>query len=446
MGSANDPPICEARNVSVAFGNHVVLENISLAVRSGEVLAILGPSGCGKSTLLRALVGLLRPTSGGVLAHGEPLRGIHSGIAIVFQNFALYPWLTVRQNVEVGLNKLKLEAADAQQRVTRCIDLVGLEGHEEAYPKELSGGMKQRVGIARALVREPELLCMDEPFSSLDVFTAESLRSEMYALWTGGQGASNSGRHPASLKSIVLITHLIEEAVFLADRIVIMGTKPGRIREIVQNNVPHPREYQSPEFLKMVGRIHNEIISEHLPDEALAPATAAVLELEPIPLVDVGEIVGLMEMVLDRSGRVNVFALHQLTHFDFGHTLSVIMAGEMLDFLDTPREIVVLTDLGRRFLSQDINARKTLFREQMLKLLLFRTLVERLEKAEEHELPREIVEEELVMHDAATSATASELFEKIVAWGRFGELLGYSSDTEMLRLIDLAAEMIIQDR
>ena len=330
------------------------------------------------------------------------------------------------------MNNLRLDLATAQERVTRCIDLVGLEGYEEAYPKELSGGMKQRVGIARALVREPELLFMDEPFSNLDVFTAESLRSETYSLWTGGQGEGQGGRRPTSLRSIVLITHIIEEAVFLADRIVIMGTRPGHIRQILPNHVPHPREYQAPEFLMMVGRIHNEIVSEHMPDEAPEVARCAGPELEPIPLVEVSEIIGLLEMVLDRRGRVNVFALDQETNFDFGHTLAVVMAGEMLDFLDTPREIVLLTDLGRRFLRQDINGRKAIFRDQLLKLPLFSTLVERLDKAEEHEIPRDVVEEELVIHGAATAATAGDLFEKVVAWGRFGELLGYSPDAEKL--------------
>src|SRR4051812_23722608 len=224
MSSVNESAICEAREVSVAFGDSKpVLERVSLAIHPGEVVAILGPSGCGKSTLLRTLVGLLRPTSGQVFAHGQPLGGIHSGVAIVFQSFALFPWLTVRQNVEVALNGLGLDPDLAAERVVRCIDLVGLEGHEEAYPKELSGGMKQRVGIARALAREPELLCMDEPFSALDVFTAESLRSEVYSLWTRRAAEGKDALQLAHLKGILMITHIIEEAVFLADRIVIMG-------------------------------------------------------------------------------------------------------------------------------------------------------------------------------------------------------------------------------
>src|SRR5450432_3547360 len=186
--ASNETPICEAKNVSVWFGedqnDKLVLRDVSLAVNSGEVVAILGPSGCGKSTLLRVLIGLLQPSKGNVLAHGQPLVGLHSGAALVFQNFALYPWLTVHQNIELALNGLDLSSEAGNARIARCIDMVGLEGYERAYPKELSGGMKQRVGFARALARGPELLCMDEPFSALDVFTAETLRTEVYRLWT----------------------------------------------------------------------------------------------------------------------------------------------------------------------------------------------------------------------------------------------------------------------
>src|SRR3954453_1312994 len=260
----NGSPICEAKDVSVAFGGEggagegrTVLENVSLAVCPGEVVAILGPSGCGKSTLLRVLVGLLQPTRGQVLAHGQPLEGVHPGIAIVFQNFALFPWLTVRQNVEVALNGLGLQPDGADRRVARCLEMVGLKGYDNAFPKELSGGMKQRVGIARALARGPELLCMDEPFSALDVFTAETLRSEVYRLWTGGAVQDGGGGAVTAVKSILMITHIIEEAVFLADRIVIMGTRPGHVRQIIANTLAHPRDYQSPQFLGMVQRIHD---------------------------------------------------------------------------------------------------------------------------------------------------------------------------------------------
>ncbi|HXG09409.1 MAG TPA: nitrate/sulfonate/bicarbonate ABC transporter ATP-binding protein [Gemmataceae bacterium] len=445
MPSTNNAPICEVEEVSVVFGpagSPPALEGVSLAVHPGEVVALLGPSGCGKSTLLRVLVGLLKPTRGQVRAYGKPLAGIHPGAAVVFQNFALFPWLTVKQNVEVALNGLDLDVAAAADRVARCIDMVGLEGHEEAYPRELSGGMKQRVGIARALAREPELLCMDEPFSALDVFTAESLRNEVYTLWTAARAEGGTGPRPTNLKSIVLITHLIEEALFLADRIVVMGARPGRIRQVVPNTVPHPREYQSPEFLRAVQHLHQVIVSEHLPDEpaGVAPPGARALVLEPIPFVSVSEIFGLMEVVHDHGGRMNVFELDQLTADDFGHTLAVVMGGEMLGFLDTPREYVVLTDLGKRLLHLDINGRKALFGEQLRRLGVFHRLLEMLHRAEDNQLPKDVVEEELVLHLPTRAKDVERLFETVVAWGRFGELFGYSPQTDMLHLFQPAGE------
>ena len=349
-------PICEARDLRICFGpdqSKVVLEKVSLAVSTGEVVAILGPSGCGKSTLLRALVGLIAPSSGEIFAHGRPLSGIHPGISIVFQNFALYPWLTVEQNIEIALNGLGLSPDAARKRVSRCVDLVGLQGHEEAYPKELSGGMKQRVGIARALARGPELLCMDEPFSALDVFTAESLRSEVYRLWTGGAVQEVDGSSVKPVKSILMITHIIEEAVFLADRIVIMGTRPGHVRQVIKNTIAHPRDYQSPEFLTMVTHIHDIIVKEHLPENVAVPAVEAGATVpEPLPCVSLGAVFGLMETLKSRGGKMDVFALDQLTDYDFGQTLAVVKAGEMFEFLDTPKNVVLLTELGRQYTKQ----------------------------------------------------------------------------------------------
>jgi NitT/TauT family transport system ATP-binding protein len=438
----NDSIISQAIDVSVSFGeegtsNHLlVLDKVSLAVRPGEVLAILGPSGCGKSTLLRAMVGLLKPTSGEVLAHGKPLVGIHPGVSLVFQNFALFPWLTVQENIGVALNGLGLDAAAGADRVKRCIDLVGLEGFEEAYPKELSGGMKQRVGIARALARGPELLCMDEPFSALDVFTAESLRSEVYRLWAGGPEGSTA-KLPFSLKSVVIITHLIDEAVFLADRIVVLASRPGRIRTIIENDVPHPREYQSPAFLRTVQKIHDVITKEHMPEPGAAdappPDVAGGLPMpEPLPHVNIGHLFGLMEVVLDHKGEMDVFALDQLTDYDFGHTLAVVKAGEMLDWLDTLKNVVVLTESGRKVLVGDINFRKTTFRDRIKTLGAFRFVTKLLEESPQRRLPKEIIEEELAIR--LTTENVEQLFQTLVAWGRFAELFGYSPDSETLYL------------
>lgn len=432
----NGSPIAEVVDVSMAFGDPegtnrlLVLEKISLAVRAGEVLAILGPSGSGKSTLLRIMIGLLRPSSGTVLVHGQPLVGIHPGVSLVFQNFALFPWLTVNDNIKLALNGLDLDPATAKDRVTRCIDVVGLEGFEEAYPKELSGGMKQRVGIARALARAPELLCMDEPCSALDVFTAESLRSEIYRMWSGGQS-----KLPFQPKSVVVITHHIEEAVFLADRIVVLGTRPGHIRTTIQNDVPHPREYQTPVFQRMVQRLHDVITKDQLPDvpeEAVVPVEApgTIPEPAPLPAVNLGHVFGLMEIVRDHGGQIDVFKLDQLTEYDFGHTIAVTKAGELLDFLDTPKNQVLLTDLGRRFLDADINGRKTIFRNQLLTLGTFRFVMHLLKEAKGNRLSKEIVEEELAVR--LTTEDVDKVFNTIVGWGRFAEIFGYDASSEEL--------------
>jgi NitT/TauT family transport system ATP-binding protein len=429
----NGSPIAEARGVSVSFGDRLVLKDISLAVQPGQVLAILGPSGCGKSTLLRALIGLLPPTEGQVLAHGQAMQGVHPGVSLVFQNFALLPWLTVQENISVALNGLGLSEEIGRKRVASCIDVVGLEGFEEAYPKELSGGMKQRVGIARALARRPELLCLDEPFSALDVLTAESLRSEVYRLWSGG-----GSKLPFSLKSVIIITHMIEEAVFLADRIVVMGARPGRIRQTILNDVPHPREYLSPPFSRLVQKLH-DIIAREDPNETGAESPAAdesdpasLLSPEPIPSVTPGQIFGLMEILRDHDGRMDVFNLDQLTEYDFGQTLAVIKAGEMLEFLDTPKNDVILTDLGRQFLEADVNGRKVLFRRQLEKLTTFRFVRQLLEEAQGHELTKEIVEEELCVR--LCTEDIPKLIEVIINWGRYAELFGYAPDAEKLYL------------
>lgn len=437
--SSNGTPIAEIRNVSLAYGDNdarrLVLEDITLAIDSGEVVAILGPSGCGKSTMLRILAGLLRPSSGQVMVHGRSLDGIHPGVAIVFQQFGLFPWMTVQENVRLALNGLGLAPAEGEQRVKTCIDLVGLDGFEEAYPKELSGGMKQRVGIARALARGPELLCMDEPFSSLDVFTAESLRSEVYRLWSGNAGGGKT-RLPAFLKSILIITHLIEEAVFLADRIVVMGARPGHIREVLRNDVPHPREYQSPVFLKMVRQLHDVITGEQLPEpppeQQAAVAAGQRLRLEPLPPVSVGEMQGLLEILRDHGGQMEVFEVDELTDYDFGHTLTVIKAAEMLELIDTPKNRVVLTDAGGRFLDGDVNQRKALFREQLKTLGTFRFVMQILDEAQDKRLPQDIVEEELAIR--LTTEDIERLFETLVGWGRYAELFGYNPDSGQLYL------------
>jgi NitT/TauT family transport system ATP-binding protein len=426
--------ICELRSVSVSMGEgdaHKVLADISFTVQANDVVAVLGPSGCGKSTLLRVLVGLLKPSAGEVLAHGKPLQGIHPGAAIVFQSFALLPWLTVQENVEGAISSLDLSSSEANERVTRNIDLVGLHGHEHDLPKELSGGMKQRLGIARAMAREPELLCMDEPFSSLDVFTAETLRGEIYDLWTGGQSRGKTHARPPNLKSILMITHVIEDAVLLADRIIVLTPHPGRIRTILKNSVDHPRRANSPEFLAMVKQIHDEIVLDHFPEKPGAPSEAG--RIEPIPFVHLGEVIGLMRTIKTRGGCMNVFDLDEMTEYDFGRTLSIVMAGEMLGFLHTPKDTVVLTETGSRFLDEGSDQQQQILRQQLLALELFQHLVTRLQEAPGKQLSKLTTVTEL--RRKVPHRNAEKLFLTIIEWGRHARLFDYSHRNRTLVLL-----------
>jgi NitT/TauT family transport system ATP-binding protein len=419
--------VVEVRSVSHRFlrdGQELlVLRDVSLGIEPGEVTVVLGPSGCGKSTLLRIMTGLIAPTAGEVLYHGAPLRGVNPGAAIVFQSFALYPWLTVTENVGVGLHRKGIRGADAADRIHRAIDLVGLEGFEEAYPKELSGGMKQRVGIARALVGGPELLCMDEPFSALDVLTAESLRSEVYGLWTRGD---------LGLRGMLLITHLIEEAVFLGDRIVIMGANPGTIREVLPNPLPHPREYRSPDFLALVDRIHAAITEIHLPDIPLVRREPAPARLEPLPAAQVGEIVGLLEVVHDQGDSINLFTLASRLRLELGRAILAVKAAELLDLVETPRQEVHLTPVGRAFVAADPDGRKRIFHRQLRTIPTFAYVIDALRRAPDMRLPADLVEEELVMH--VPDEPTEQLFDAIVSWGRYGELLGYDPEAREIYL------------
>ena len=417
--------LAELRHVSKSYASDgrelVVLRDVDLAIHPGEVVAVLGPSGCGKSTILRILTGLLTPTSGEVLCYGRPLHGFHPTAAIVFQNFALYPWLTVVDNVRVGTYRCELTPEESSERVSRSIDLVGLAGFEEAYPKELSGGMKQRVGIARALVGGPELLCMDEPFSALDVLTAEALRSEVYALWSrGGMG----------LKSMLLITHLIEEAVFLADRIVVMGATPGSVKQVVRNALPHPREYRDPAFLELVDDIHALIAAIHLPDEQRPKAGP---RLEALPPVSINAIVGLLEVVHDQGDRIDVFELATRRRLDLGRCILAVKAAELLDLVSTPKQDVLITALGCEFIASDETARKRIFGRQLAHVPTFAALLERLGRAPEGRLPASLIQEELAINVPNEPTQAQ--FNAIVHWGRYGELLGYDSVADVVYLV-----------
>src|SRR6184192_158566 len=294
--------LLEAQHVTQRFRlpngqNLEALRDVSLVVRENEVVALVGPSGCGKSTLLRLFAGLARPADGKVLYRGHALDGVLGAAAMVFQSFALLPWLTVAENVAMGLEARGVYGPARRDAVARAINLVGLDGFEQAYPKELSGGMKQRVGFARALAVAPEILLMDEPFGALDHLTAENLRSQVVDLW----------RDPATgVNTLVVVTHSVEEAVFLAGRIVVFGSNPGHVREELENALPYPRQERSPEFEEMVDRLHAILTATLLPE----PAPTAPQRLVPFPRVHVSEATGLLDHLLTRpDGKGPVFEL-----------------------------------------------------------------------------------------------------------------------------------------
>ena len=437
---ATVPPIAAAVGVDKVYAdeagrNRVILKHVDFEVRENEVVTVLGPSGCGKSTLLRILIGLIPPSAGTVEQHGKPLLGIHPGAAVVFQNFALFPWLSVSDNVRVGLNGRPLPAGEAEERVKAVLTAVGLSGHERDYPKELSGGMKQRVGIARALVGRPELLCMDEPFSALDVLTAELLRTEVYRLFT---------ERTSGLSSVLLITHLIEEAVFLGDRIVVMGANPGTVRREIVNTVPHPREYRSPAFLQMVELIHDVVTRVHLPEEGeeerVSPAAQATTgpgrrvagPVAPLPPVRIGEILGLLEILADHGGTMNLFDIDALTDYDFGRTIAVAKGAEMLDFVDTPKNDVVLTDSGRRMVNASTAERPALLRAELLKLGVFCLVIRELAKDPDTPLTGDAVRD--LLAERLPTVGASELFETLLNWGRVGQLFDFDAASDTLAL------------
>ncbi|BDG08394.1 ABC transporter ATP-binding protein [Anaeromyxobacter paludicola] len=397
-----------------------VLDDVSLSVGAGEVVALLGPSGCGKSTILRILAGLTRPTRGLVLDHGRPLAGLNPGVGFVFQSFALYPWMTVSENVEAVLEAKGLPRDELVARAEKAIRTVGLAGFEEAYPRELSGGMKQRVGMARAFSLEPELLFMDEPFSQVDALTAESLRAEVLDIFAA------KGRHPSA---ILMVSHDIKEVVYMADRIVLLGANPGRVRQIVENRLPRPRDYRSPELLRLVDRLHDAITGAEMPD---LPETAAGPAFEHIPSVHPGEVVGLLEYLDARGGREEVFRIANDTGREYGRTIAVVNAAELLDFVDTPKRMVSLAAGGRRFVTASPEARKAIWRERILALALFRQVHEALERKPSHRLEREFVLELLALHMPSENYDA--LFDVFVDWARFGDLFSYEEESGTLGL------------
>ncbi|MDW8222327.1 MAG: nitrate/sulfonate/bicarbonate ABC transporter ATP-binding protein [Gemmatales bacterium] len=421
-------PLCEARNVSHSFtlpnGRPLkVLEDINLAIFPHEIVALVGPSGSGKSTLLRILCGLVKPSSGDVLYHGQPFEDVNPGTAMVFQTFALFPWFTVLDNVRVVLQAAGYSASAVEARAQQVIRLVGLSGFEEAYPRELSGGMKQRVGIARALALEPEILVMDEPFSQVDALTAESLRAEVVRLW------SAADRYPSS---IVLASHNISEVVYLADRIVILSAQPGRIRTEIANPLPRPRSYHAAAFLDMVERLHDLITGSELPDWPATSPGRSPWSVEPLPQAGASEIIGLLEYLDSHGGSEDLFRIAYTTGRHFDQVIRIVAAAELLGFVDTPKRMVCLEPLGRQFLRADTELRKSIWSEQLLKLKLFHEIYDILQRHPEHALERDFVLETIIFR--LPEEDYETTFRTFVNWARYGNLFAYDETRELLFL------------
>jgi NitT/TauT family transport system ATP-binding protein len=389
-------------------------------------VAFLGPSGCGKTTTLKIMAGLIQPTGGRVYTPAGPFAGINSRLSFVFQDFALLPWYTVEDNVALGLRQSGLTARQIKSRTAESIDLVALGGFEEAYPKELSGGMRQRVGIARALAVRPEILCLDEPFTALDVLTAENLRAEVIDIWREKMKA---------VRSIVMVTHNISEAVVMAERIFVFGADPGHIRTVLHNPLPYPREPKNPKFLEMVDVIHAVITEALIPEESETPRSFVApwyQGLENLPNVSPSEVIGLLEVLDNNQGKMDIFKLANETASEFGHCLAVAKTTELLDFIDTPKQSVVFTELGSRFLRADTAERKTIFSAQIGNLRIFQSLMTWLMESAEKEIGRDTVIKRL--QNYFPNEKLDSLFDTLVAFGRYAEILSYDAELATLTI------------
>ena len=400
-----------------------VLQDVSMRLKTGEIVALLGRSGCGKSTLLRIIAGLARPTQGAVTIAGESVDGPADGVAMVFQSFALFPWLTVLDNVEIGLRAQGVPLDETRTRALQAIDVIGLDGFESAYPKELSGGMRQRVGFARALVVQPQILLMDEPFSALDVLTAETLRTDLLDLW-------QEGRIP--IKSILMVTHNIEEAVLMCDRILVLSSNPGRIAAEIAVPLAHPRDRLDPEFRQLVDKIYALMTQRPEPKPAGREAAAHGNGLGlALPLVSTNSLAGMLEEIAappyngqaDLPHLADSLQLEIDDLFPLGETLQLLHLAEFAD------ADIKLTAVGKRFVDMDVDQRKKLFGDQLLANIPLAGHIKRvLDERPSHRAPAIRFREEL--EDYMSEDYAERTLRAIINLSRYGELFAYDENAK----------------
>ena len=431
---ATEAPIIEARRVEKSFaqpdGRQVqVIAPLDLSILPGTITALLGPSGSGKSSLLRILSGLATPSGGEVLWHGTAISQCSPNVAIVFQSFALFPWLSVLENVEGPLLARGMPHPDRHRRSVAALATVGLKGFESAYPKELSGGMKQRAGFARALAVEPEILFMDEPFSALDVLTAENLRGELMDLWMDKK---------IPTRSIFLVTHNIEEAVLLADRVLVLGRNPARIRADFDLPLKQPRDRKSPGFLMYVDYIYKVMTQPEVdlaPPTAAAPRSLAKTGYEMLPHARPGGVSGMLELLMDRGGQEDLYHVAEDLHLEVDDLLPILEASVLLGFAKAREGDVEITSQGTAFVEADIPQRKALFREAVLaKVFLLKQMYKALASKSDRTMPLEFFHDLLDEHFSEDEAR--QQIETALNWGRWGEIFTYDPETDRLRLFE----------
>ena len=400
-----------------------VIAPTDLSIVKGEIVALLGPSGSGKSTLMRMLTGLSTPSAGQVFWHEQPVASTEVNVSIVFQSFALFPWLTVLENVEAVLKARGMGPEERRNRSLKMLDTVGLDGFQAAYPKELSGGMRQRVGFARALVVEPEVLFMDEPFSALDVLTAENLRSELLELWQ---------KKTIPTQSIFIVTHNIEEAVLLADRIIVLGRNPGRIRTDFRVTLPHPRDRKAIAFTQLVDYIYKVLTQPdtappELPQKPGEPKPAVRANpYQMLPHARPGGIAGLLEILIDHNGKDDIYRLADDLSFEIDDLLPIVDAAQLLGFLTVTEGDAAITLRGSQYANSEILHQKEVFRQAAVEnVLLLRQIVRAVETKSDGEVSEEFFHD--VLDEQFSEEETLRQLETAVSWGRYAELFDFDA-------------------
>lgn len=423
-----DATLLKIEHVTKIYGGgdrrFTAVKDINLSLNEGEFVALLGPSGCGKSTLLRMITGLIAPSEGAIYYRGQPVREVNPYATIVFQTFALYPWLSVLNNVSLVLEARGTPANQRQQMAERLINTVGLAGFEGAYPRELSGGMRQKVGFARALAVEPELLCLDEPFSALDVLSAESLRRELMALWRSGQ---------LPTKAILMVSHNIEEAISMSDRIVVMGKEPGHIVTEFTVDLPHPRDRKDPRFETLTDRIYAAIAGKTLPEShEIGTAPGLPGQTRILPNASVSALTGLLEHLNHETVAVDVYKLDSELGLKMVDLVHIIEMAEMLSFALVSEGDIVLTPLGQAYAEASVLTRKELFAQRAKRLPMIQWMMQMLQAVPGQTLPWK------VFHTALLPEFPKDIAERqldlAINWGRYAELIDYNDNTEIISL------------